>query len=238
MDELPMTATLSTTPYSVTPNQTEKHESSSIEIPATTPVPSTWGEYKQEIPVLGLWNDYQSPKQPNYLHRSCSICEAAMVTLNPFKNLICHECKQGIKNEELNPHNIHKYVNEGKDDEEEFLFHGILIAGENEGDSEEDWYYSDYYSDDSGKDEEILHQNFASISINAAATEDIAFRVGPTKDSRVEIHTRTPISSHLNTYQLLNDEQLFPTPTANTTQRQPTWSVTRAVYTLTSIAKS
>jgi hypothetical protein len=80
----------------------------------------------------------------------------------------------------------------------------------------------------SGKDEEILHQNFASISINADATEDIAFRVGPTKDGRVEIHTRTPISSHLNPYQLLNDEQLFPTPTANTTQRQPTWSVTRA----------
>ncbi len=115
-----------------------------------------------------------------------------MVTLNPFKTFICHchECKQGIQiqNEELSPQNLHKYVNEGRDDEEEFLFHGIPIAGENEGDSEEDWYYSDYYSDDSGKEEEIVHQNFTSISINADATEDIAFRVGPTKDGRVEIH--------------------------------------------------
>ncbi len=135
-----MTATLETTPYRVTPNPQEKQESSSIEIPAITTVPSTWGAYKQEIPVLGLWNDYQPPKQPNYLHRYCSIFEAAMVTLNPFKTLICHECKQGIKNEEISQQNLHKYVNEGRDDEEEFLFHGIPIAGENKGDSEEDWY--------------------------------------------------------------------------------------------------
>jgi hypothetical protein len=140
INELHMTATLETTPYRVTPNPQEKQESSSIEIPAITTVPSTWGAYKQEIPVLGLWNDYQPPKQPNYLHRYCSIFEAAMVTLNPFKTLICHECKQGIKNEEISQQNLHKYVNEGRDDEEEFLFHGIPIAGENKGDSEEDWY--------------------------------------------------------------------------------------------------
>jgi hypothetical protein len=108
--------------HMVTSTDGKQQESSSIATPATTPGPSTWGEYKQEIPVLGLWNEYQPPKQPTYLHRYCSICEAAMVTLNPFKILICHECKQGIKNEELNPHNLHTYFNEGKDDEEEFLF--------------------------------------------------------------------------------------------------------------------
>jgi hypothetical protein len=66
-----------------------------------------------------------------------------MVTLNPFKTLICHECKQGIQNEELSLQNLHKYVNEGRDNEQEFLFQGIPIAGENKGASEEDWYYSD-----------------------------------------------------------------------------------------------
>jgi hypothetical protein len=117
-----------------------------------------------------------------------------MVTLNPFKTLICHECKQGIQNEEITQHNLHKYVNEGRDDEEEFVFHGIPIAGENKGDSEEDWYYSDEIEEE----EEVLHQNFTSMSINADATEDIAFLVGPTQDGRVKLPTRTPIPFHLN----------------------------------------
>ncbi len=46
LDELHMTAPLETTPYGVTPNQAEKQESSSVEIPATNLVPSTWGAYK------------------------------------------------------------------------------------------------------------------------------------------------------------------------------------------------
>ncbi len=171
-----MTANLETPPLRVPPNQNEKQESSSIETPTTTPSPSTWGEYKQEIPVLGLWNEYQPPKQPNYLHRYCFSCEAAMVTLNPFKILICHECKQDIKNEDIPQQNL--CVNEGRDDEEEFVFQDIPIAGENKGDSEEDWYYSD----ESEQEEEVLHQNFTSILINADATEDIAFLVGPTQD--------------------------------------------------------
>jgi hypothetical protein len=217
MDELPMTATMAITPYRVTPNQTEPQESSSIEISATTPVPSTWGEYKQEIPVLDLWNDYQPPQQPNYLHRYCSICEAAMVTLNPFKALICHECKQNIQQEDITPQDIHKDVNEERDDEEEFVFHGIPIAGENKGDSEEDWYDSD----ESEQEEEVLHNNFTSILINAAATEDIAFLVGPTQDGQIKLPTRTPLPTYLNPYQILNEEHLFLTQPDDT---PITWS--------------
>jgi hypothetical protein len=149
-----------------------------------------------------------------------------MVTLNPFKTLLCHECKQGIQNKEIRPRNLHNNVNEGRDDEEEFVFHGIPIAGENKGDSEEDWYYSD----ESEQEEDVLHQNFTSVSINTHATEDIAFLVGPTQDGRVKLSTRTPIPFHLNPYQLLDEEYIFPTPftTANNTPRKPTWSATRA----------
>ncbi len=65
---------------------------------------------------------------------------------------------------------------EGGDDEQEYQFLGIPIAGENEGDSEEDWYEDDI---EEKEDEEKEHL-FGFI--NTDASDDIAFRVGPTKE--------------------------------------------------------
>ncbi len=54
-----------------------------------------WGQYRQELPSLSLWDASPTPpQQPNYLYRSCSICEKQMITLNPFKTLTCHACQQ------------------------------------------------------------------------------------------------------------------------------------------------
>ena len=180
-------------------------KNNSVEASQPDPKPPTWWAYTQEIPALELWQDYPPVKQPNYyLHRACSICQSAMLTLNPFKNLTCHACQQWITGEE-DCANEPNQVNEGRDDEEEFLFQGIPIAGEHKGDSDEDWYNND----EGEEDKEILHQNFTSISINATATEDIAFRVGPTQDGSVIITTPPTITLHLNPYHLLDEAYLL-----------------------------
>ncbi len=116
-----------------------------------------------------------------------------MVTLNPFKTLICHECKQGIKKEEIRPQHLHKYVTEGRDDEEEFLFHGIPIAGENKGDSEEDWYDEENRIEEKDDEQETdieeeenndLPLTRIVYTFDDGASADIAFRIGPQKDGR------------------------------------------------------
>jgi hypothetical protein len=63
-----------------------------------------------------------------------------MGTLTPFETLTCQTCLQWVeKSIGITQDNVNKNVNYGKDDEEEFLFQGIPIAGENEGDSEDSW---------------------------------------------------------------------------------------------------
>jgi hypothetical protein len=55
------------------------------------------GQYRQEITPLSMWTAAsRSPTQPNYLFRSCSVCDKSMVTLNPFKTLTCHDCLRWI----------------------------------------------------------------------------------------------------------------------------------------------
>jgi hypothetical protein len=63
MDELHMTAPLETTPYRVTPNQAEKQESSSIEIPATKPIsPIHMGRIQTRDSRLGSVERLSTPK--------------------------------------------------------------------------------------------------------------------------------------------------------------------------------
>jgi hypothetical protein len=125
---------------SLPPSRSLTEEGSSSVTPPEleTPVPQ-WGQYRQEKPSISLWEASPTPTQrTNYLSRSCSICEKQMVTLNPFKTLTCHDCMRWVQESlELCSNNEATNHNEGKDDEEEFKFMGIPIAGENEGDSEE-----------------------------------------------------------------------------------------------------
>jgi hypothetical protein len=128
----PTTRQLGHSLHDDTPKPIEQQESSSVMVPEPDPTPPTWGAYTQEIPTLDLWNDYPPIKQPNYyLHRSCSICQSAILTLNPFKPLTCHACQQWISTDEDT--GSQNEVNEGRDDEEEFRFQ----------DSEEAWCESD-----------------------------------------------------------------------------------------------
>jgi hypothetical protein len=146
-----------------------------------------------------------------------------MATLDPQALLTCHNCKAWLRDCEdtlgrdltNNPR-----TREGGDDEQEFQFLGIPIAGENEGDSDEDWY-----SDDSQQDEhKNLHtNNCVTTSINVTASDSLAFQVGPTKDGRVMIRTHHPIPCHPNPYQLLHDDTIFTPPD---TKKRVTWSDT------------
>jgi hypothetical protein len=107
----------------------------------------------------------------------------------------------------------HPRFREGGDDEQEFQFLGIPIAGENKGDSDEDWY-----SDDSQQDEhKDLHtNNCTTASINVPASVSLAFQVSPAKDGHVMIRTHTPIPYHPNPYQILDEEPLFQPPSQKT----------------------
>jgi hypothetical protein len=73
------------------------------------------------------------------------------------------------------------------------------------------------------KKTDIPTNNFNTTSINATASASLAFQVGPTKDGRVMIRTHTPIRSHPNPYQLLDEEPLFLPPSPKTLL---TWSGT------------
>jgi hypothetical protein len=119
-----------------------------------------------------------------------------MGTLNPFKT-----CQQWVNASlELSQTKADRYVNEGKDDEEEFVFKGIPIAGENEGDSEDSWeseiFGHDATDDCESEEEETSSDTCPFTSLNSMATEDIAFKVGPVKDGivRFEILPTIPLT--------------------------------------------
>jgi hypothetical protein len=206
----------------VTSTDGEQQGSSSVaQEPSSNP--PTWGAYKQENTPVDLWLAPTPRNQHQYLHRQRSISDAAMATLDTQALLTCHTCNEWLRDCEAtlgrdlinNPR-----TREGGDDEQEFQFLGIPIAGENKGDSDEDWY-----SDDSAHDEyKDLHtNNCTTASINVPASTSLAFQVGPTKDGRVMIRTHTPIPCHPNPYQLLNDETIFTQPS---TKKLVTWSDT------------
>ncbi len=208
----------------VTSTDSKPHESSSVDQP--TPVSPPWGAYTQEITPVELWLAPIPRTHPQYLHRQFSICDAPMATLDPTALLTCHNCNEWLKDcEPLLGRDLtnNPGTREGGDDEQEFQFLGIPIAGENEGDSDEDWY-----SDDSTQDEhKDLHTNHCTTaSINVTASDSLAFQVGPTQDGRVMIRTHKPIPCPSNPYQLLDEEPLFHPQSYKTLV---TWSDTCAV---------
>jgi hypothetical protein len=105
-----------------------------------------WGAYQPTLTPVGSWGNpnYQPPSYPQYFSGTCSIsiCNKLMGTLNPLKTLTCHECIQWVKQGQATIQDNDRpvrHVTTNKDDEEEFLFQGIPIAGENKGDSEDSW---------------------------------------------------------------------------------------------------
>jgi len=76
----------------VTSTEGAQQESSSVD--QSTTVPPTWGAYKQEITPVDQWLAPTPINQPQYLHRQCSICDAAIATLDPQALLTCHNCTE------------------------------------------------------------------------------------------------------------------------------------------------
>ncbi len=68
--------------HMVTSTDGEQQGSSSVEQEPFSK-PPTWGAYKQEITPVDLWLAPIPSNQPQYLHRQCFICDAAMATLDP-----------------------------------------------------------------------------------------------------------------------------------------------------------
>jgi hypothetical protein len=182
----------------------EEEGSSSVQ---TDPEPITWGTYSPNPSPVGSWGNpnYQPPSHPRYLSRQYSICDKLMGTLNPFKTLTCHTCQQWVeKSIGITQENVTKHVNAGKDDEEEFLFQGIPIAGENEGDSDDSWASEIFRrSDDNRDSEKGGDAPDSDHSYNQMATNYIAFTVGPVKDGIVKCHSLSPIPLTPNYYRHL-----------------------------------
>ena len=116
-----------------------------------------------------------------------------MGTLNPLKTLTCHECLQWVEQCQDTIQDNRRHVTTNKDDEEEFLFQGIPIAGENEGDSDDSWDSVDFEPTQNVTFALPLHP-FRGIGtadspvgsllskLHLKATEAIAFLVGPVKE--------------------------------------------------------
>ncbi len=93
MDNIMVPTIQTNTTPPVPPTSGEQNESSSVEQPDSTTVSPPWGAYTQEITPVDLWLAPTPLTQPQYLHRQCSICEAAMATLDSQAILTCHNCK-------------------------------------------------------------------------------------------------------------------------------------------------
>jgi hypothetical protein len=188
-----------------------------------------------------------------------------MGTLNPFKTLTCHMCKQWIQ-ESKDSLQEEQDVNEEEDDEEEFQFKGIPIAGENEGDSDDSWeggevedssfVPSAHESKDDEEDVAFTFHNHATFTypvisidgkprenikarwkwdedynhyslptLNYAAINDLAFKVGPVKDGLVRLEILPTIPITPNYYRHLPEiTTIVPTPTS-TCRRTPSLAI-------------
>jgi hypothetical protein len=206
--------------HSTTEENEGKQESSSVE--------PTWRQYEQTISDVSLWeNPYpNSPNQPNYLHRTCSICACPMATLNPFKTVTCYNCQQWVtESMELSNSDRKTSINEEQNDEEEFQFQGIPIAGENEGDSEESWERESWDNDDEqdspqSSTSSTIHNNavFVIANVNQQANDDLAFMLGPRKDGVIQYHTPSLLHLTPNYYRHLDNSQ---TPSSDTENKTP-----------------
>jgi hypothetical protein len=195
---------------------------------------TNWGTHTQTLLTLELWESINSPELPNprYLPRVCSLCNTPMASLQLDNVITCHACR---KKEEAQINTIAPETREGgKDDEQEYQFLGIPIAGENKGDSEEDWYHQnmvrivekDDEQDTDVEEEEDEQIPLARIdhTMDEEASDDIAFRIGPTKDGIMRMKKGKPITLNPNPFQPLEEDEGL---NVNDTQTTQTWWATR-----------
>jgi hypothetical protein len=175
-----------------------------------------------------------------------------MATFHAFQPLTCFECTNNLQTDNDNQIKT-ALTHEEREDEEEFQFKGIPIAGENDGDSEESWERESW---DKGDERETDNDSFTNNlqwahwdtsteskqreesprvpiprTVHILATEEIAFKVGPRKDGIVQSHTTLPFVLTANYYQLLADDTLVYAPVPvhfAPTSDQRTWFSTRA----------
>ena len=130
-----------------------------------------------------------------------------MATFHAFQPLTCFACTKNLQEEHDNRITATP-PRADKEDEEEFVFQGIPIAGENDGDSEASWERASWDQEDEDETDNIT-QNHTWLSpvqgVNLRATDDIAFRIGPKKDGVIQVMIHSPIPLHTNPYgQLLS----------------------------------
>jgi hypothetical protein len=164
--------------------------------------------------------DQESEEAPTYLHRECSLCSTPLATFHAFEPLTCFACTKILQTKHDNQ--IKTALTQAeREDEEEFLFKGIPIAGENDGDSEESWERKSWDKGDESEpdsEEDSITQNHTWFSpmhgVNIRATDDIAFCIGPKKDGVIQVINHSPIPLHNNPYcQLLNlSDEMPPCP--------------------------
>ena len=86
-----------------------------------------WGQWTRELPKP--WEDTQpQTQQPHYLHRFCDNCEESICTFNSSPTILCYHCLNTIQKEN-EMYKDQTRTREGGDDEQEFKFTGIPIAG-------------------------------------------------------------------------------------------------------------
>jgi hypothetical protein len=231
------------------PSEQEHQESSSVEITGqdystqwgTGKFTPSWGNYTvpppepwdpNPHPTITQETDQESEEDPTYLHRECSLCSTPLATFNAFEPLTCFACTNTLQTDTDTDHQITTALtHEEREDEEEFQFKGIPIAGENDGDSEESWERESW---DTGDDRETEKDSFTNNlqwanwdtseahkqgeespwfpqprTVHILATEDITFSVGPRKDGIVKFTTTLPFVLTSNYYQLLADDTLI-----------------------------
>jgi hypothetical protein len=163
----------------------------------------TWGQRNHETTTK--WENTTIP-QPNYLHRSCHICETSVCTFNSSTRILCHQCKKSIK-EFDDLFDTKTDTREGGDDEQEFQFMGIPIAGENDGDTDEEWASDESEHDEDNSPQGRLTNNATfAINVDEHATRNLAFQVGPVRDGIVVFNTLPPASLTPNYYTPLSIE--------------------------------
>jgi hypothetical protein len=110
-----------------------------------------------------------------------------------------------------------------------------LLAGENKGESEEDWYSEedregekdDEQENDGEQEEDSPWVHATTTNFNDDASDDITFKIRPKKDGIVKIRTVDPSTIHTNPFQPLKEEDPnlnFPNPHST----RLTWWETRA----------
>jgi hypothetical protein len=126
---------------------------------------------------------------------------------DPSKVLTCYACTKWIAD-------CHELIqkdrdtHEGGDDEQEFQFMGIPIAGENDGDTDEEWASDESEQEEENSPQGRLTNNVTfAINVDEDATQNLAFQVGPARDGIVLINTLPPASLTPNYYAPLSIEE-------------------------------